>query len=172
MDENKGPSCENKAQCCACQGGCAGKILWIAIIAIVIFAIYELGNGGNDGAAGEQVSVLLLCPSDESASAILEILPQSERVKVQSASAESLKKALESADKEAEKLLERDWDCVVTISDDAKALLPEFKGKVRKFEHMAQADAQKLKGDEKQLKAELKKLEGKLKSELEKAEAK
>ena len=175
MDEDKSPTCETKTQCCACQGTCAGKILWIAIIAIVIFAIYKLGKGGNDVAPSEQVSVMLLCPSDESASAILEILPQSERVKVQSASVESLKRALNSAKEganEAEKFLERDWDCVVTLSDEAKALLPQIKGKVRKFVHIAELDEQKLKGEEKEVKAELKKLEGKLKSELEKAKAK
>lgn len=169
MDNNS--TCETQSSCCACKGGCGGKIIWIALIAIAVFIVYQLMSRESGQEQGETLSVLLLCPDQSCAEEMTEIEIDKPKIKLQTLAVDKLKNAKSLAKAEADYLKEivnKDWDCVITLSGDAEKECAKLKGKVAKFVHLKSLDSTKLKNDEAALKESLKKAKQEVEGELKK----
>lgn len=167
MDNNS--TCETQSSCCACKGGCGRKIIWIALIAIAVFIVYQLMPRESGQEQGEMLSVLLLCPDQSCAEEMTEIEIDKPKIKLQALAIDKLKNAESLAKAEADYLKEivnKDWDCVITLSGDAEKECSKLKGKVAKFLHLKALDSTNLKQDESALKEHLKKAKQEVEKEL------
>lgn len=184
-DPNKScPACAqgDKTATCPCTGtGCAGKIIWLAVIAFIIFIVYMIGKSDNTAMPKleeKEVSVLLFCPEDSGASQIaqgilknmnpkLNVVAASKDSKVNPQAIKAMQKDGVDISKDAPKnineLTNQNWDFVVTVCEAANAQCPPFNGKVGKMVHIPLVNNPKVQADMAKTEAEFDKLKTEVK---------
>lgn len=192
MEDNKNscPSCAQANQgSCACQNGsCVGKIIWLAVIAFIVFVIYMIGKSEDSqkiakNNPNEEVSVLVLCTGNTCRSQMAEGFLKSfnPNLKVQSAGVKPEKnvnpdavKAMQkegidiskNTPKDVKDFVNQNWDFVITVCDNANQTCPTFNGKVGKIVHIPFFDPSKFKGDEKQVEKKFEEVKAEIKAKL------
>lgn len=166
---------ENESGCgggcsCGCSKPRGGKI-WLAVAAIVVAAVVAISAfDGKKGAAakaaansGEAVSVLILCTGNSCRSQMAHGFMESfdPSLDVHSGGVNPAKEVNPSAVKAMkevgidisghkpmgmENYVDKSWDYVITVCDNAEKTCPAFKGKVGRRIHMPFDDPSHAKG--------------------------